>query len=126
MTRLHDLYTQGAQSPWLDNLRRDWIDNGELAGWIDKGVRGVTSNPAIFQKAFTVTDAYDSQFSELLASGRTVEDAYWDLVVADIRPLEARTATYRSRWHLDWPEMPHPPWQRPVTCTRGSADPTCT
>lgn len=96
MTRLHDLYTQGAQSPWLDNLRRDWIDNGELAGWIDKGVRGVTSNPAIFQKAFTVTDAYDSQFSELLASGRTVEDAYWDLVVDDIKAAADLLATVHS------------------------------
>ena len=51
MTKLHDLYRAGGQSPWLDNLRRDWIQDGELARWVDRGVRGVTSNPSIFQKA---------------------------------------------------------------------------
>ena len=49
MTRLHDLYASQGQSPWLDNIRRGWLTSGELAGWVDRGVRGLTSNPSIFQ-----------------------------------------------------------------------------
>jgi transaldolase len=84
MTRLHQLHEVGGQSPWLDNLRRDWLRDGELAGWVARGVRGVTSNPSIFQKAFTATDAYDEQFAALVGAGRSVSEAYWDLVVDDI------------------------------------------
>ena len=84
MTRLTDLYATEDQSPWLDNVRRDWIENGEMQRWVDRGVRGVTSNPTIFQKAISGGDAYDVQFRELLASGVSVTDAYWELVVTDI------------------------------------------
>ena len=84
MTRLHDLHEAGGQSPWLDNLRRDWLQSGELGRWVERGVRGVTSNPSIFQKAFTATDAYDEQFAALVGAGRSVTDAYWDQVVDDI------------------------------------------
>ncbi len=84
MTRLHDLFDQEGQSPWLDNLRRDWIQNGELQNWIDQGVRGLTSNPSIFQKAIAGSDDYTEQFSELLAGGASIEESYWGLVKADI------------------------------------------
>jgi transaldolase len=84
VTRLHDLFSQQAQSPWLDNLRRDWIANGELQAWIDKGIRGITSNPSIFQNAIANSDAYDDQFRELVATNKPIEDIYWDLVVTDI------------------------------------------
>ena len=69
MSNLTDLYLTGGQSPWLDNLRRDWLEGGELSRWIDRGVRGVTSNPSIFQKAMTSQDTYDDQFRQLLAQG---------------------------------------------------------
>ncbi|HEY9556093.1 MAG TPA: transaldolase [Acidimicrobiales bacterium] len=82
-TRLHELADAG-QSPWLDNLRRGWITGGELAGWIDRGVRGLTSNPSIFQKAISSGNDYDEQFGDLIASGRSVGDAYWDMVTHDI------------------------------------------
>lgn len=85
MGRLHDLYDQQGQSPWLDNLRRGWITSGELQGWIDRGVRGLTSNPSIFAKAMIETDDYDSELSNLAKSGTSIEDAYWQLVVGDIR-----------------------------------------
>ncbi len=84
MSRLTDLYVTEDQSPWLDNVRRDWIENGEMQTWVDRGVRGVTSNPTIFQKAISGGDAYDDQFRQLLASGTSVTDAYWELVVTDI------------------------------------------
>ena len=47
--RLAGLYEQERQSPWLDNLRRGWITSGELDRWVASGIRGLTSNPAIFQ-----------------------------------------------------------------------------
>ena len=84
MTRLHDLHAQADQSPWLDNLRRGWITSGELGRWIDRGVRGITSNPSIFQKAMTGTDDYDDQLRSLVTDGATIEESYWALVVRDI------------------------------------------
>ncbi|MBU6328405.1 MAG: transaldolase [Acidobacteria bacterium] len=85
MSRLIDLHTRFDQSPWLDNVRRDWIRDGEMERWRERGVRGVTSNPTIFQKAISGGDAYDEQFAALLAAGATVEESYWEMVVADIR-----------------------------------------
>ena len=84
MTKLHDLYYEQGQSPWLDNLRRGWITGGELARWVERGVRGITSNPTIFQKAIAGSDEYDDQFGELARSGTAVDDAYWTMVTADI------------------------------------------
>ena len=84
MSTLHDLHAVGGQSPWLDNLRRDWIADGELARWIDRGIRGITSNPSIFQKAMTSGDAYDEQLAALLAGGTSPADAFWELAIADI------------------------------------------
>ena len=84
MTRLQDLFEQQGQSPWLDNLRRDWLVDGELGRWVERGVRGVTSNPSIFQKAMSSGDAYDEQLDRLLAEGSSVADAYWAMVTTDI------------------------------------------
>ena len=84
MTRLHDLHAQQGQSPWLDNLRRGWITSGDLRRWVDRGVRGITSNPSIFQKAMTGSDDYDEQLRRLVADGATIEDSYWALVARDI------------------------------------------
>jgi transaldolase len=85
MTRLHDLYRVHGQSPWLDNLRRGWLTGGELATWVERGVRGITSNPTIFQKAIAGSGEYDAQFGDLIGRGTSVDDAYWDMVVDDIR-----------------------------------------
>ena len=85
MPTLRQLFDAGGQSPWLDNLRRDWIDDGTLGRWVERGVRGVTSNPSIFQKAMTAGDAYDAQFVALIGDGISVEDAYWTMAKDDIR-----------------------------------------
>ena len=66
MTRLHDLYDQFGQSPWLDNLKRGWITGGELQRMVDRGIRGVTSNPTILQKAISGGHDYDTQFGDLV------------------------------------------------------------
>jgi transaldolase len=84
MTKLQDLYAQQGQSPWLDNLRRDYVRGGRLQELVDEGIRGVTSNPTIFAKAIESSDDYDEQFDALLASRHSVEESYWELVISDI------------------------------------------
>ncbi|MFY9783986.1 MAG: transaldolase [Acidimicrobiales bacterium] len=59
MTNLNVLYGDYGQSPWLDNIRRDWLNDGTLAKFVTEGVRGVTSNPSIFAKALATSSAYD-------------------------------------------------------------------
>ena len=83
MTKLNDLYDQQGQSPWLDNLRRDWLQDGKLADLVSEGIRGVTSNPTIFAKAISGQDTYDEEFKSLIAT-TSVEDAYWQMVIDDI------------------------------------------
>lgn len=85
MTKLHDLYEQGGQSPWVDDLRRGYLNDGGLQRLVDSGIRGVTSNPTIMAKAIDSGSDYDGQFSTLIAGGSTVESAYWDLVINDIK-----------------------------------------
>ncbi|KAK1318332.1 hypothetical protein QJS10_CPB04g00100 [Acorus calamus] len=81
-TTLHELYEKQGQSPWYDNLCRPVTD---LLPLIAKGVRGVTSNPTIFQKAISSSNAYDEQFRQLIEAGKDTEDAYWELVIKDIQ-----------------------------------------
>ncbi|MFM2046329.1 MAG: transaldolase [Actinomycetota bacterium] len=82
LLRLHGVH---GQSPWLDNLQRRDIESGRLASLIERGVRGLTSNPTIFQKAIQGSSDYDAQFAAVMQRGTSVEDAYWELVEADIR-----------------------------------------
>ncbi|MGE0726833.1 MAG: transaldolase [Acidimicrobiia bacterium] len=81
--RLHRLHDDAGQSPWLDNLQRGWLRDGTLQRYVDRGVRGVTSNPSIFAKAMQAA-IYDDQLHAVLAGGAGVEDAYWELVIDDI------------------------------------------
>jgi transaldolase len=84
MGQLIDLYEQQGQSPWLDNIKRSWINDGTLQKWVDRGVRGQTSNPTIFQNAIEKSEDYDEQISTLAGQGASVMDIYWSLVIADI------------------------------------------
>jgi transaldolase len=84
MTNLQRLHDEQGQSPWLDNLTRAHLRDGTLGRLVADGIRGVTANPTIFARAIEGSDAYDEQFAALIAQGRTVTDAYWDLVVDDI------------------------------------------
>jgi transaldolase len=84
MTKLHQLHDRYGQSPWLDNLTRVYLRAGTLGRLVADGIRGVTANPTIFARAIEGSDAYDQQFATLIAQGRPVTDAYWDLVDDDI------------------------------------------
>ena len=72
------------QSIWLDNISRAALDSGELAALIaDAGIRGVTSNPSIFQKAIGNSDDYDAEIRTML--DRDAHEIYDRLSLADIR-----------------------------------------
>ena len=83
MTKLDELYADYGQSPWIDNIRRDWLNDGTLAGMVAEGVRGVTSNPSIFAKTLATSSAYDD-----LLEGKAdvdVEVLFEELAVRDVR-----------------------------------------
>ncbi|MBN1637176.1 MAG: transaldolase, partial [Deltaproteobacteria bacterium] len=84
MSKLHQLAKRG-QTIWLDYIRRSLITSGELQALIDKGVRGVTSNPTIFEKAIAGSMDYDEDFRRLVDEGRSVKDIYEELALEDIR-----------------------------------------
>lgn len=74
------------QSVWLDYIRRDAIESGDFERLIqDDGLRGVTSNPAIFEKAFKESDRYDEDIANLALEGRTAAEIYRALTVEDVR-----------------------------------------
>ena len=74
------------QSVWYDNIRRSLIESGELARMVSSdAVTGVTSNPTIFEKAIIGSPDYDSQISELAASGLGTEKLYQQLAFEDIK-----------------------------------------
>jgi len=87
-TPLHQLWEHG-QSVWMDNLSRTIIHNGELAHWIEQGVRGITSNPAIFKNAIAGNADYDAGIQAALATGGTINDIYESLVLQDISDAAA-------------------------------------
>jgi transaldolase len=82
---LLDLATLG-QSVWLDFIRRDMIfPGGRIAGLIaEDGLRGVTSNPSIFEKAINGSPAYDADIRDLGAQGRTTSEILEALTLGDV------------------------------------------
>lgn len=73
------------QSVWLDFMHRGILKSGELRHLVETGVRGVTSNPTIFEKAITGSHDYDDQISRLVAEGKSPTEIYEAIVVDDIR-----------------------------------------
>ena len=84
MERLLRLHSEHGQSPWLDNLKRGYLTSGQLAGLVRDGIRGLTSNPTIFQKAIQGSADYDEQFAGLVGDSGSTLDHYWAMVLADI------------------------------------------
>jgi transaldolase len=83
--RLVALLAQG-QSIWLDYITRDLVRGGELAGLItEDGLRGMTSNPTIFQKAIAAGNSYDDQLQELARQGAAAAAIFEALAVRDIQ-----------------------------------------
>lgn len=100
--RLQSLSSTYGQSPWLDNLQRSYLTSGKLQALVDLGVRGLTSNPTIFQKAIQGSSDYDEQFRFEISSGKSILEAYWDLVLSDIHgALDVFAPLHESSFGLD-------------------------
>src|SRR5947209_17432819 len=74
------------QSAWLDLIGRKLIQSGELARMIkEDGIRGVTANPSIFEKAIVESNEYDDQLRELIEKGKSPLEIYETLAAADVQ-----------------------------------------
>src|SRR5919112_6145113 len=73
------------QAPWVDELSREDIQNGGVQRMIEDGIVGVTSNPAIFQKAIAGSDLYDEQLHELAKETDDPKEMFWAVAGEDIR-----------------------------------------
>ena len=81
IARLNDF----GQSPWYDNLARPLLTGGGLAKLVEiDGIRGVTSNPTILDKAIGAGAGYDEQLAKCAEQRLSIEDTYWAVVVDDI------------------------------------------
>lgn len=83
-TKLHTLADVG-QSIWLDYVHRSLIKSGGLQTYVSKGLRGVTSNPSLFEKAIADSNEYDEQIQKLAMQGKSAEEIYEELTVEDAR-----------------------------------------
>jgi transaldolase/glucose-6-phosphate isomerase len=78
--------TAAGTSVWLDQIRRSLITSGELARLIrEDSLRGVTSNPAIFEKAILGSTDYDEQIAELAADGHDAHRIYEEIAIKDVQ-----------------------------------------
>ncbi len=84
MSKLHQLYEVYGQSVWLDFISRDILRSGKLSELLNMGVRGVTSNPSIFNKAISGSDLYDEEIARLSREGADAFGIYDAISQADI------------------------------------------
>ena len=91
------------QSVWIDFMSREFLDSGELRRMIEEDdLRGVTSNPTIFEKAISHGAEYDAQFRELVKAGADSQAIYDALTTTDIRnALDLFRGTYHKTQTLD-------------------------
>ena len=84
------------QSFWLDYIRRDLLENGQLQRLVEEeGISGLTSNPSIFNKAIAETDLYDETIDELSRSGLSCKEIYEHIAIEDLRlAADLLRATY--------------------------------
>jgi transaldolase len=102
MNRLKKLANYG-QSYWMDDLSRDLLRSGDLPRRIrEEGLRGITSNPAIFSQAIGGSTAYDEQIARSARAGRSALQIYEELTSQDIRDAcDALLPVYRDTGGLD-------------------------
>lgn len=84
MPQLKDTLPMG-QSIWLDHIDRSFMAAGRLQALIDDGLRGLTSNPSIFEKAIGDGDAYDGPLRQLVDQDTSIMQIYETLVISDIQ-----------------------------------------
>jgi transaldolase len=87
---------EAGQSLWLDNITRDLLADGTLQGYIDDlGITGLTSNPTIFDHAFSGSSSYDEAIRGAAAEGLAAEDAFFRLAIEDLQGAADR---FRPVW----------------------------
>lgn len=97
MTRVHQLADLG-QAMWLDHLTRSLVTSGQRKAYVDMGLRGLTSNPAIFEEAIAGGGGnYDDDLRAGMARGQTVEEIFEAMAVKDIQPYESLMGTLATR-----------------------------
>ena len=85
-TTIQQLYEREGQSVWQDDISRDMLSGGALKRSIDEiGIRGLTSNPTIFEKAIASGNAYDEDVARLLRNGLDAAGIFESLAVKDIQ-----------------------------------------
>jgi transaldolase len=91
------------QSIWMDNLSRNIIQSGELKELMNtRGIVGITSNPAIFEKAIAGNAVYDKDIEAGIQAGKSVQEIYESLVFQDIRnACDILRGVYRESDGLD-------------------------
>ena len=86
MSSIIEKLTAIGQSLWMDNIQRKLLENGEIKSLISKGdIRGMTSNPTIFNNAISKTHDYDGALVPLAWAGWDAEKIFWELVTEDIK-----------------------------------------
>lgn len=101
ISKLEAVATLG-QSFWLDDLNRDLLESGELERLIHRGLRGVTSNPTIFEHALLSGHAYDEDIRRLAQSPRSDEAIFEQLAIDDIRrAADLFQTVYQETYALD-------------------------
>ena len=73
------------QAIWLDQISRDMIDGGEIQELVDHGLRGITTNPTIFDGAIASSDVYDDRLAEYAREGSPPEVIFERIAVEDVR-----------------------------------------
>ena len=77
---------KAGQSVWYDNIQRNLLENGEMAGMIQRGeIRGVTSNPTIFMNAISKSQDYDDSLKPMAGLGLSSEAVFFRLAIEDIQ-----------------------------------------
>ncbi|MEO6725877.1 MAG: transaldolase [Blastocatellia bacterium] len=91
------------QSIWYDNIRRLLIDNGDIAGKIaEDDLRGITSNPTIFEKAIGGSTDYNDAMQKSFSGGKSITDIYESLAIEDIqRAADLFKSVYERTNKLD-------------------------
>ena len=85
MTKLPEVTNKIGQSIWLDYIHRAFIESGELEKLVNDGLRGITSNPSIFEEAITGSSDYDDDLKKLAGTDKTHREIYEALAVEDIQ-----------------------------------------
>src|SRR5919199_5808112 len=95
--------TEAGVSVWLDQIRRGMIESGELQRLLDEdSLRGVTSNPAIFEKAILGSDDYDDQLRSMAEEGKSPVEIYEAIAIQDVQmACDVMRGVWEQTDHVD-------------------------